>query len=302
MSNSITKTETHFEINDCEKVIKETIQAINAINIKLKDKNLVGDKRKAVEESFRVTVEQLVDITAAGLNNNIIKTDEYQILQAKVNSKVFKNSSGHVNSIIKKYLTVKQGIPIHEGAQISDVELAKLIQTPYSTTKEGADIAAKSIEEQKQEATEQGFDENQMKMVDSMPNVNEDSIIAIRAITGEEAVVDKEEKAIYIKGNVDGKMVIWKKKIVSTAFTWYETAKNVAVAMFKLVWSIVASVGSSLLGGVIGIGAVAVGIVTNTGVGIMEGGKSFWKNLKSARKDAQAKARANGLFCGEINT
>lgn len=300
MSNSIVKTKEHIQINDTAKLIKETIGTINAINIQLKNSNLVGDKRKAVEETFRVSVEQLVDITAAGLINNVIETDKHQILQAKVNSKEFKNCSGHVNSIIKKYLTVKQGIPLHEGAQISDIELAKLIQTPYSTTKEGADIAAKSIEEQKQEATAQGFDENQMKMVDMMPGVNGDSVVAISSIHGEEAVVDKKEKAIYVKGNVDGKMVIWKKKIVSTAFTWFETAKNVAVAMFKLVWSVVASVGSSVLGGVIGIGAVAVGIVTNTGSGIIQGGKSFWGSLKAARKDAQAKARANGYFVGEI--
>lgn len=308
MSNSITKTEEHIQINNPEKLIKETIQSINAINIKLKDKNLVGAKRVAVEETFQVSVEQLVDITAAALNNGIITTDEHGIIQAKVSSKTFKNCAGHVNSIIKKYLTIKQKVPLHTGAQISDIELAKLIQTPYSDTKEGADEAAKlmkepkqSVEEQKEEATAQGYDDNQMKLVDMMPGVNGDSVVTISSIHGEEAVVDKKEKAIYVKGNVGGKMVIWKKKIVSTAYTWYETAKNVAIAMFKLVWSYVSSVGSSIFGGVIGIGAVAVGMVTNTGNGIVEGSKSFWSSIKSARKEAKAKARANGYFYGEAN-
>ena len=297
MSNSITATETHIEINDCQKVIEETIRKINEINTALKNKNLVGDKRTEVNDSLILSVEQLVDITAAGLVNNVIETDKYNILQADVNSKKFKNCAGHINAIIKRYLADKQKIPLHAGAEISDTELAKMIETPYRATKEEADaVSVKPIEEQKQELLKEGYDSNQMKQVDSMPGVNENSVVTIRSTSGEEAVIDKDEKAIYIKGNVDGKMVIWKKKIVSTAFTWYETAKNVAVAMFKLVWSIVASIGGSVLGGVIGVGAVAVGIVTNTATGIMNGGKSFWSNIKSASKEAHENAKAKGLY------
>lgn len=298
MSNAATTNENFIIINDCEKLIKETIQTVNKINITLRNKNLVGKKREEANKTFEAAIEQLVDITSAGLLNNLIESDPYDILQAKVDPKVFKNCAGHVNSIIKKYLTEKQSIPLHEGAQISDVELAKLIQTPYRTTKAEATEVLKSIEEQKAEAiNKEGYDENLMKQVKSMPEVNEDSVIVVTSISGEEAIIDKDEKAMYIKGNVDGKMVIWKKKIVSTAFTWYETAKNIAVSMFKLVWSYVASVGSSLIGGAVGIGKVGVDIVANTGKGMIEGSKSFWKNLKSSRKDAIETTKEKGLYC-----
>lgn len=297
MSNAATTNENFIVINDCEKLIKETIQTVNKINIAFKDKNLVGKKREEANKTFEAAIEQLVDVTSAGLLNNLIETDQYGILQAKVDSKVFKNCAGHVNSIIKKYLTEKQNIPIHEGAQISDTELAKLIQTPYRTTEEEATEVLKSIEEQKAEAQTKGYDENLMKQVKSMPEVNEDSVIVVTSVSGEEAIIDKDEKAIYMKGNVDGKMVIWKKKLVSTAATWYETAKNIAVSFFKLVWSYVSSVSSSLIGGAIGIGKVGVGIVTNTGKGMIEGSKSFWKNLKSSRKDAIETTKEKGLYC-----
>ena len=298
MSNSVSKTEDFVVINDCEKLLKETIQTVNKINVALKNKNLVAHKREEVSKTLEAAVEQLVDITSAGILNNLIETDKYGILQAKVDPSVFKNSSGHVNSIIKKYLTNKQNIPIHEGAQISDVELAKLIKTPYRTTEVDAVEAMKSMEEQKADAiNNEGYDDNLMKQVKSMPEINEDSVIVVTSVSGEEAIIDKDEKAMYIKGNVDGKMVIWKKKIVSTAFTWYETAKNIAVSMFKLVWSYVASVGSSLIGGAVGIGKVGVDIVANTGKGMFEGSKSFWKNLKSSRKDAIKTAKDKGIYC-----
>lgn len=298
MSNAATTNENFIIINDCEKLIKETIQTVNKINIAFKDKNLVGKKREEANKTFEAAVEQLVDITSAGLLNNLIESDPYDILQAKVDPKVFKNCAGHVNSIIKRYLTEKQNIPLHEGAQISDVELAKLIQTPYRTTEAEATEVLKSIEEQKAEAiAKEGYDENLMKQVKSMPEVNEDSVIVVTSVSGEEAIIDKDEKAIYMKGNVDGKMVIWKKKLVSMASTWYETAKNIAISFFKLVWSYVSSVGSSLIGGAIGIGKVSVDIVANTGKGMFEGSKSFWKNLKSSRKDAIETTKEKGLYC-----
>ena len=310
MSSSVTmnKAAGLATVNDAPKLIEESIVAINAINKSILVRNQKPEDVAKLKETFTASVEQLTALVSSSLVEGLITSDKYNILQAKTSNKTFKNCSGHVNSIIKKYLAEKSLVPAHQGSEISTTELAKLVAevSPFAADAEQAEVKANRTPEEVKSVMDnliasEGYDTNLMKQVKVMPEANDTNLVEIKSTSGESVIVDKEDTSIYLEGkDAQGRKVIWKKKIVSTSYVWFETAKNIAVAFFKLVWNLVSTVAGSLLVGVLDIGKAGVGIVTNTGTGFAQSGKSFWSDIKSAGRRAKEKAIDKNVFYGTI--
>lgn len=146
----------------------------------------------------------------------------------------------------------------------------------------------------------EGYDDNQMKIVDAAPEVDGETVVEVVSPTGDKAIIDKEEGAIYLDGTWKGKAVVWKKKLIGTTYTWYETVKNLLSATFILVWDLVLSVANNIIATVGNIGLCGVNLVTYTAKSFMGAGSKFYKNIKSAYARGNDKARERGLIYGEI--
>ena len=276
-------------IQDPAKAIDTAVKSINNINVELSKRNCVGPKKDELQKAFKDTVTQMVDLTSASIVQGLLEPKDLydNILQAKVDKKTFKKCSGHVNKIIKEYIQEEQKIEIHEGATISTVELAKLIKTPYKYA---------DTEEEMDVATDDGYDENNVKQVDveEVPEVNGDTVVETYSTQGERIVFDKEEGTAYVNGNKKGETVTWKKKLAGKGFTWAMFVKNVIGGIFKLVWDIVYAVCANTVGVCLGLLSLGTTFIMNTGKDIAGAGVNLWHTLKEAHSNAVSEAIEKG--------
>ena len=272
-------------IKDPKKNLAARIKTIQALATVLKDKNVVGERKEEAKTNFENAIEQYIFVAAACINNNLITTDDTGILKADAKNKYFKGSVGHVNAIAKKVLAKQEGIAAHEGALLSETALAQLIETPYDYRPE---VAAEDTTV---------YDENNIAQVDSAPEANGDSVVEITCTDGSKVTIDKNDSSMYVEAqNTDGKWVIFKRKVVCKTFTWYETARIIAVSFLGFVWDLVKSVGifaGSLVTGTLG---TITGSTVALGSNIGYAGKSFFGKLKSAHTKAKEAALDKGIF------
>lgn len=272
-------------IKDPKKNLASRIKTIQALAIILKDKNVVGERKEEAKTNFENAIEQYIFVAAACINNNLITTDDTGILKGDAKSKYFKGSVGHINAIAKKVLAKQEGIAAHEGALLSETALAHLIETPYDYRPE---VAA-------QDTTV--YDDNNIAQVESAPVANGDDIVEIACTDGSKVTIDKNDSSMYVQAeNPQGKLVTFKRKVVCVAFTWYETARIIAVSFLGFVWDLVKSVGifaGSLVTGTLGtITGSSVALVSNIG----SAGKGLFGKLKSAHAKAKEAALEKGIF------
>ena len=272
-------------IKDPKKNLAARIKTIQALATVLKDKNVVGERKEEAKTNFENAIEQYIFVAAACINNNLITTDDTGILKADAKNKYFKGSVGHVNAIAKKVLAKQEGIAAHEGALLSETALAQLIETPYDYRPE---VAAEDTTV---------YDENNIAQVDSAPEANGDSVVEIACTDGSKVTIDKNDSSMYVEAQAkDGKWVIFKRKVVCKTFTWYETARIIAVSFLGFVWDLVKSVGifaGSLVTGTLG---TITGSTMALGSNIGYAGKSFFGKLKSAHAKAKGAAMDKGIF------
>lgn len=272
-------------IKDPKKNLAARIKTIQALATVLKDKNVVGERKEEAKTNFENAIEQYIFVAAACINNNLITTDDTGILKADAKNKYFKGSIGHVNAIAKKVLAKQEGIAAHEGALLSETALAQLIETPYDYRPEVA------------EEDTTVYDENNIAQVDSAPEANGDSVVEIACTDGSKVTIDKNDSSMYVEAQAkDGKWVTFKRKVVCKTFTWYETARIIAVSFLGFVWDLVKSVGifaGSLVTGTLG---TITGSTMALGSNIGYAGKSFFGKLKSAHAKAKEAAMDKGIF------
>lgn len=272
-------------IKDPKKNLAARIKTIQALATVLKDKNVVGERKEEAKTNFENAIEQYIFVAAACINNNLITTDDTGILKADAKNKYFKGSVGHVNAIAKKVLAKQEGIAAHEGALLSETALAQLIETPYDYRPE---VAAEDTTV---------YDENNIAQVDSAPEANGDSVVEIACTDGSKVTIDKNDSSMYVEAQAkDGKWVIFKRKVVCKTFTWYETARIIAVSFLGFVWDLVKSVGifaGSLVTGTLG---TITGSTMALGSNIGYAGKSLFGKLKSAHAKAKRAALDKGIF------
>lgn len=230
---SVVTKEKVTTINDVPKALADENAKMNEIMKALKQKNPQGPQRAAIMDHIRLSTENMVAITISALQNGLIETDEYGLITGKINADKFKGYAGDVSKYAKAFTSKMQKTPAQEGALISDVELAKLMETPYEY-------------EPKDISQEEGYDENNMKQVDKkdIPEVNDTTVTKITDVEGNVAIVDKEENAVYMEGTdpETGEQVTWKKRILSRGRQWFEIAKVIATSLFNFCWDTVKSV------------------------------------------------------------
>lgn len=271
---------------DPQKNIKARITVIQQLSTSLKNQNFVGKPRVDAEANLVTAIEQYILFCAACINNNLIEQDEYGIMSADANKKYFKGSVGHINAIAKKVLAKQEKVAAHNGAKLSETELAKLIATPfnYVPTKAEEDTTT--------------YDDNNIAKVEVTPEVNGDDVVEITCVDGSTVVVDKNDSSMYVEveNEVTGEKITFKRKVIGYAYTWYETAKNIATAFLGLAWDLIKSVamfGGSIVTGAIGtITGSAVGLTTN----LASSGSSFMGRMKSAHARAKEKALLRGIL------
>lgn len=223
--------------------------------------------RKTVEEAEAVVAEEPVEKPKGLLANTMSQIDKN--IQKDIESK-----------------QQDQDIDLDIG-EVS-VSIPGIEETP-DKSKETPEALAK-----------EGYDDNQLKVVESAPEVDNDTVVLVESPDGEEAIIDKKEGSVYLKGTWKGRAVIWKKKLVGTSFTWYETVKNLLAATFTLVWDIVMTIASNIVFSIASIGKVGLGLVTSTASGLYGNAAKFFVGIKTSHARAKKTARARGLIYGEI--
>ena len=272
-------------IKDPKKNLAARIKVIQQLCENLKNRNLVGKERDDAQTNFDLAIEQYVLMVSACINNNLISTDDTGILQCDAKSKYFKGSVGHVNKSAKQALANHADKAAHEGAKLSETELAKLVETPYNYRPE---VAAEDTTV---------YDDNNISQVDAAPEANGDDIIEISCTDGSKVTIDKNDSSMYVEAVApSGKLVTFKRKVISAAFTWYETARIIAVSFLGFVWDLVKCVGlfgGALISGTLGtITGSTVALVSNVGTA----GKGLFGKIKSAHASAKEAALKKGIF------
>lgn len=272
-------------ITDPKKNLATRIKVIQSLSETLKNRNFTGKPREEAQENFETAIEQYILMVSACINNNLITTDDTGILSCNAKKKYFNGSVGHVNKAAKKAISKQEAVAAHEGALLSETALAQLIETPYDYRPE---VAAEDTTV---------YDENNIAQVDSAPEANGDSVVEIACTDGSKVTIDKNDSSMYVEAQAkDGKWVIFKRKVVCKTFTWYETARIIAVSFLGFVWDLVKSVGifaGSLVTGTLG---TITGSTMSLGSNIGYAGKSFFGKLKSAHAKAKGAALDKGIF------
>ena len=270
-------------VTDIEKGVKDLVQNWNNIQVKLKDRNLRKEEREKLVVSGQEIIRNLLDIVVAAIHIGEITTDDLGVLRAKVNAKDFTNA-GHVNSILKEYIEEKK--VKDSDKKLSDIELAKLMETPYQyTDKENI----KPIDMEK-------FDKNGVYKVQSeseIPEVNDDTVIKITPNDGSEPIiVDKESEVAYIKK--DGE--VFAKSLKGKAITWFETTKLIAVNIFGLVWNTIYRIAKVVIARILKL----AGYVVESGLELasvpVTEGKNFWGRMKDLKKSVHTNLVSKGYI------
>lgn len=115
-------------VTDIEKGVKDLVQNWN---IQVNLKTVIRKDRETLAASSKEVVRNILDIVIAGIHIGEVTKDDLGVLRADVDTKQFTNA-GHVNRILKDYINGKNVKDADK--KLSDVDLAKLMETPYSYT------------------------------------------------------------------------------------------------------------------------------------------------------------------------
>ena len=270
-------------VTDIEKGVKDLVQNWNNIQVKLKDRNLRKEDRENLVTTSKEVVRNILDIVIAGIHIGEVTKDDLGVLRADVDTKQFTNA-GHVNRILKDYINEKNVKDADK--KLSDIDLAKLMETPYSyTDKENI----KQIDMEK-------FDKNGVYKVQSeseIPEVNDDTVIKITPNDGSEPIiVDKESEVAYIKK--DGE--VFAKSLKGKAITWFETTKLIAVNIFGLVWNTIYKIAKVVIARILKLaGYVVESSLELASVPVTES-KSFWSKMKSLKESVHSNLVSKGYI------
>lgn len=273
-------------IKDPKKALELHITSLQNTISSLKNRNIKGEQRKILEVKFKDSITSYIDIVAACINNNIVDSDKTGILQGNANKKYFKDYVGHINKIAKQHLLDKSKISATKDALISDTELAKLIETPYTLEETETPLSKETP------IDDSVYDDKGITYVEAtdVPEVDGVSVIELECTDGSKVTVDKENNTLYTEvTDNQGETITLKRKILNIAHTWYETAKNIAISIFGLVWSSIKTVsafGSVLVGGAVGTVTASVAVL---GTGLFQGFSKFKSDLTKAHKRAKFK-------------
>ena len=267
-------------IVDVKQALNQLVFNFNTLSEKLKDRNIQrADKQKAKDAQVEC-VKQMLDITVAGITAGMLETDDLGVLRADVNEKTFKGNVGHVNSILKKYIEEKKEQDLDK--KLSDVELAKLMESPYSYTdpSEAHDIDPARF-------NDKGVAE--LRPDETIPEPNGDDVIKLETNDPKDDItIDKSAGLAYVKKG-DKTFV---KSLRDKGYVWYEVGKAIAISVFGFVWNLVLAVSKRVINYiwtlVCNTTTLGINVVKDTGVE----GTTFWGKVVNAKNNAVAKIKA----------
>lgn len=243
---AIFKNTTTNEIlteHDPKVTLRETIKTVNVLSDKLKNRNLVGDERKQVEQTRSDLLLHALQLTAGAIQFDQLASDEYGFLRANVSKKTFKDS-GRINAILKGHIA---NISKEQADKtLNDIELAKLMETPFQMVDVSVDeietvTAEEVVEEAKQQKAEldrSKFDDKGIQEVspEQVPTPNDSTVIKVESNHKDDTniIVDKEEKVAYVEQ--DGKTFAKDLDKDGEGAKWYQKAKDILVGAFGYLW------------------------------------------------------------------
>lgn len=247
------KDNNTVSVTDVKAELRSITSVVNQLTLQLKDRNLVGDKRKDVLKARKESLKNALYLTSAGIVNNVLEADSYGLLKAQATSKTFKEVAD-INDILSELMAelAKERI---EGSEYSVTELAKLIETPY----------------QYQPL------EGQEPVVIGVPEVNGNTVIEVETVEGTSSVVDKTTGTVYTAENEGehpsttnggvkiSKLGAIKDTVVNTVVNAYTWSKDAVITAFGFAWSAVVLAASFILVAIMTAGSyIYMGVAKST--------------------------------------
>lgn len=250
------KDNNTYSVTDVKAELRSITTVVNQLTLQLKDRNLVGDKRKEVLKARKESLKNALYLTSAGIVNNVLEADSYGLLKAQATSKTFKEVAD-INDILSELMAelAKERI---EGSEYSITELAKLIETPYQYQPlEGQEPVV--------------IGEN------GVPEVNGNTVVSVETVEGTSSVVDKTTGTMYIAENEGehpsttnggvkiSKLGAIKDTVVNAAVGAYTWSKDAVITAFNFAWNAVVLAAGLILVAILTTGSfIYAGVAKST--------------------------------------
>lgn len=250
------KDNNTYSVTDVKAELRSITTVVNQLTLQLKDRNLVGDKRKEVLKARKESLKNALYLTSAGIVNNVLEADSYGLLKAQATSKTFKEVAD-INDILSELMAelAKERI---EGSEYSITELAKLIETPYQYQPlEGQEPVV--------------IGEN------GVPEVNGNTVVSVETVEGTSSVVDKTTDTMYTAENEGehpsttnggvkiSKLGAIKDTVVNAAVGAYTWSKDAVITAFNFAWNAVVLAAGLILVAILTTGSfIYAGVAKST--------------------------------------
>lgn len=236
---TMNKELNRIEVKNVAAELKSQIGIINQFSTQLGNRNLVGPKKAEVVKIRREALKNIVYLVAAGIVNEVLDADIYGVLRAQVSGKHFKDPVG-INDMLKGLLEEACKVPSEGARDLSLVELARLVETPYKYEPKPEDKAKQA----NPDASVNLSAESASDVVTSseVPEVDDIHIVDIVDVNGNHIVIDKDNKTLYAAtsegehpsttgGEVVRKTFFGKMK---SAAVW---VKDTLCSIYSIIWS-----------------------------------------------------------------
>ena len=236
---TMNKELNRIEIQNVAAELCSQVGIINQLSNKLGNRNLVGPKKAEVVKIRREALKNIVYLVAAGIVNEVLDADIYGVLRAQVSGKHFKDPVG-INDMLKGLLEEACKVPSEGARDLSLVELARMIETPYGYEPKPEDKAKQA----NPDASVNLSAESASDVVTSseVPEVDGVHVVDITDVNGNHIVIDKDNKTLYAAttegehpsttgGEVVRKTFFGKMK---SAAVW---VKDTLCSIYSIIWS-----------------------------------------------------------------
>lgn len=222
-------------IKDPRATIKATIDAINTISVRLKDRNMVGPIRDKAYDDRYTLLDNLMMLVAGAIITQAIERDEWGVLACKVDPKVFKESKD-INSILSKVRSEKADKrPL---SNLSEIEIARILNPPVEKLPE---------------------DDGETTVEDVL------NVVKVQAAEGD-FTVNKEEGTIEAT-TADGKTV--KAKLPKGEEDgWFSSASGFLTKSLNVSWSCIKAIATKTMELALVVIFLIIGLVIGTGMAI----------------------------------
>lgn len=243
--------------------LKKGVNLINSLTDKLKNRNLPKANRDKLVEARYKALKGLVQLTAGAIQCGKMQSDEYGFLRANVSKKI--KDSGTINRLL---VTILDEISTGDRSKLfSDIEIAKLLETPYRLEREDnlepttpEEMMEKARQKVSGEAPETpkvqddpiDFGEDGIASVteEQVPEVDDVNVVEIKSNhpKDEKIIVDKKESVLYLKEEGDENFTVKKLDHQDEEESgWAKVGKSLVTGFFGYLWQKLVEWGTALM-------------------------------------------------------